>query len=72
MQGYTLHLQPQSSRNLAPKQRDGITQTIRLQGVERGKGSTIKMRWRASYSIVSSGASDAKNESGEIVGLGVA
>nr|POE48900.1 putative adp-ribosylation factor-binding protein c25h2.16c [Quercus suber] len=71
--GYSLNLQPQSSRTLAPKQRDGITQTIRLQGVERGKGTSVKMRWRASYNIAGkAGKHEAKNENGEIVGLGVA
>ncbi|KAF2767094.1 VHS-domain-containing protein [Teratosphaeria nubilosa] len=65
--GYTLHLQPQSSRTMAPNQQHGITQTIRLQGVERGKGTAVKMRWRASYSL----AGQPVNEQGEVVGLGV-
>ncbi|KAK1033155.1 ARF-binding protein, partial [Friedmanniomyces endolithicus] len=59
---------PQSSRSLAPNQSQGITQSIRLQGVERGKGGTVKLRWRAGYSIAGVGA---MNEQGEIVGLGV-
>ncbi|KAK0892417.1 ARF-binding protein [Friedmanniomyces endolithicus] len=66
--GLTLTLQPQSSRSLAPNQSQGITQSIRLQGVERGKGGTVKLRWRAGYSIAGVGA---MNEQGEIVGLGV-
>ncbi|TKA72930.1 hypothetical protein B0A55_06861 [Friedmanniomyces simplex] len=65
--GLSLHLQPQSSRSLAPSQSNGITQTIRLQGVERGKGNGVKLRWRAGYSIAGVGM----NEQGEIVGLGV-
>ena len=67
VKGYTLHLQPQSSRTLAPNQQNGITQTIRLDGVERGKGTSVKMRWRASYSL----DGEVRNEQGEIVGLGV-
>ncbi|KAK0305629.1 ARF-binding protein [Friedmanniomyces endolithicus] len=66
--GLTLNLQPQSGRSLAPNQSQGITQSIRLQGVERGKGGTVKLRWRAGYSIAGVGA---MNEQGEIVGLGV-
>ncbi|EMC99640.1 hypothetical protein BAUCODRAFT_63239 [Baudoinia panamericana UAMH 10762] len=65
--GYTLNLQPQSSRTLSPNQQNGITQTIRLQGVERGKGTGVKMRWRASYSL----GGKAVNEQGELTGLGV-
>lgn len=65
--GYTLHLQPQSGRVLGPNQQNGITQTIRLEGVERGKGMSVKMRYRASYSL----AGTVTNEQGEIVGLGI-
>ncbi|KAK5173060.1 ARF-binding protein [Saxophila tyrrhenica] len=65
---YTLHLLPQSSRSLSPGQKDGITQTIRLQGVERGKGGQVKMRWRASYVV----GGESRNEQGELVGVGVA
>ncbi|KAK4960153.1 ARF-binding protein [Elasticomyces elasticus] len=65
--GLTLRLQPQSSRSLAPNQANGITQTIRLQGIEKSKGTSVKLRWRAGYSI----AGSPQNEQGEIVGLGV-
>ncbi|KAK5114725.1 hypothetical protein LTR62_002299 [Meristemomyces frigidus] len=67
--GYTLSLEPQSARSLAPNQINGISQTIRLQGVERGAGTKVKLRWRASYSV---GGGQPKHEQGEIVGLGVA
>lgn len=67
-QGYTLKLEPQSGRSLSPHQQNGITQTIRVQGVETGKGSAVKMRWRASYSL----AGKVVNEQGAIEGLGVA
>jgi len=67
-QGYTLKLEPQSGRSLSPQQQNGITQTIRVQGVEQGKGNVVKMRWRASYSL----AGQVVNEQGAIEGLGVA
>jgi hypothetical protein len=53
---------------LSPQQQNGITQTIRVQGVEQGKGNIVKMRWRASYSL----AGQVINEQGAIEGLGVA
>lgn len=46
---------------------DGIKQAIRLQGVERGKGGAVRMRWRASYTI----AGQPREESGEVSDLGV-
>jgi ADP-ribosylation factor-binding protein GGA len=67
-QGYTLKLDPQSGRSLGPSQQNGITQTIRVQGVERGAGKSVKLRWRASYSL----AGQVVNEQGAIEGLGVA
>ncbi|KAM0717586.1 hypothetical protein Q7P37_007438 [Cladosporium fusiforme] len=66
--GYTLKLDPQSGRSLSPHQQNGITQSIRVQGVERGKGNAVKLRWRASYSL----AGQAVNEQGAIEGLGMA
>lgn len=66
-QGYTLKLQPQSGRMLQPNQQNGITQNIHLHGVERGKGSAVKMRWKASYML----GPERKEEQGEISSLGV-
>jgi hypothetical protein len=69
LQAYTLHLDPQSSRALAPNQKDGITQVVRLQGCARGAGTTVKMRWRASMTL---GATNAHKEAmGSIEGLGI-
>ncbi|EKG10670.1 VHS domain-containing protein [Macrophomina phaseolina MS6] len=65
--GYTLKLQPQSGRLLQPNQQNGITQNIDLHGVERGKGSAVKMRWKASYML----GPERKEEQGEISSLGV-
>ncbi|KAI5235364.1 ADP-ribosylation factor-binding protein-like protein GGA1 [Aureobasidium subglaciale] len=64
---FSLQLQPQSGRNLSPNQADGIKQAIRLQGVAPGKGSAVRMRWRASYTI----AGQPREESGEVSNLGV-
>jgi len=60
---------------LAPNQANDITQSIRLNGVERGKGSTVKMRWKTSYVVGGSSAGGAggerREEQGEIANLGV-
>ncbi|RFU35437.1 hypothetical protein B7463_g903, partial [Scytalidium lignicola] len=66
--GFTLKLQPQSGRNLSPLQKDGIRQTIYLNGVEEGKTDHVKMRWKISYLA----GSTPINEQGEIPALGIA
>lgn len=66
-QAYSLKLEPQSSRSLAPNQRDGITQIIRLQNCSRGAGATVKLRWRASLNVGGS----SRELQGSIEGLGV-
>ncbi|KAF2444256.1 VHS-domain-containing protein [Karstenula rhodostoma CBS 690.94] len=65
--GAQLQLEHQSGVTLAPNQRNGITQNIRLNGVQRGSGSSIKMRWKVTYSV----GGQSKNEMGEIPSLGV-
>ena len=60
-------MEPQSGRVLAPLARDGIQQLIHLNGVEQGKSSGVKMRWKASYKV----ASQTIEEQGEIPALGV-
>ncbi|PNS21327.1 hypothetical protein CAC42_1106 [Sphaceloma murrayae] len=65
--GFTLRLDPQSSRDLSPHQKDGITQSIRLQGVRRGQGTGVKMRWKASYNV----GKEKRDEMGEVTSLGV-
>ncbi|KAF2738244.1 ADP-ribosylation factor-binding protein GGA1 [Polyplosphaeria fusca] len=64
---YQLKLEPQSSVALSPNQKNGITQMIRLNGVQRGQGGNVKMRWKAAYTV--GGA--RKDEMGEIPSLGV-
>ncbi|KAF2851153.1 ADP-ribosylation factor-binding protein-like protein GGA1 [Plenodomus tracheiphilus IPT5] len=65
--GAQLQLEPQSGVNLAPNQKFGITQNIRVNNVQRGTGASVKMRWKASYSL----GGQQKNEMGEIPSLGV-
>ena len=67
IQGAQLQLEHQSGVTLAPNQRNGITQNIRLNGVQRGSGNSIKMRWKVTYSV----GGQSKNEMGEIASLGV-
>ncbi|KAI9666234.1 MAG: hypothetical protein M1821_004169 [Bathelium mastoideum] len=65
--GYQLKLEPQSGRALGPHQQRGITQTIRLHGVGPGQGSSVKMRWKASYDV----GTEHKEETGDISALGI-
>lgn len=65
--GAQLQLEPQSGVDLAPNQKFGITQTIRVNNVQRGAGSSVRMRWKLSYSL----GGREKNEMGEISSLGV-
>ena len=68
-----MQLETQSGRTLAPQQRGGITQRIRVQGVPAGAGTAVRLRWKASY-YVGAGASAAtttRQEQGELAGLGV-
>jgi ADP-ribosylation factor-binding protein GGA len=61
-------MEPQTGRSLSPFQNNGITQVIRLHGVEYGKGSAVKLRWRVAYKV----GGQLKQEQGEISELGVA
>ncbi|KAF1956514.1 VHS-domain-containing protein [Byssothecium circinans] len=65
--GAQLQLEPQTGVALAPNQQNGVTQNIRLNGVQRGSGNNIKMRWKVAYSL----GGQQKNEMGEIPSLGV-
>ncbi|KAL8785719.1 MAG: hypothetical protein Q9213_003186 [Squamulea squamosa] len=64
---YTLHLTPQSGRTLQPNEQNGITQPIEINGVPRGSGKNVKMRWKASYKV----GGEMKMEQGEVASLGV-
>ncbi|KAI9829599.1 MAG: hypothetical protein M1819_006104 [Sarea resinae] len=67
MKGFSLKLEPQSGRDLAPRQANTITQVMHLHGVERGKGDSVRIRWKASYKI----GMAAKDVMGDIPSLGV-
>ncbi|KAL8796447.1 MAG: hypothetical protein Q9182_007366 [Xanthomendoza sp. 2 TL-2023] len=64
---YSLQLTPQSGRTLQPKQQNGITQPIEINGVPRGSGNNVKMRWKASYKL----GGEMKMEQGEVSSLGI-
>ncbi|KAL8893629.1 MAG: hypothetical protein Q9192_005082 [Flavoplaca navasiana] len=64
---YTLQLTPQSGRTLQPNQVNGITQPIEINGVPRGSGNSVKMRWKASYKL----GGEMKMEQGEVGSLGI-
>ncbi|KAI9894191.1 MAG: hypothetical protein M1814_004045 [Vezdaea aestivalis] len=66
--GYSLQMEPQSGRTLPAQAQEGVRQKMRLNGVEVGKGSTVKMRWKASYRV----GTETREEQGEIAGLGIA
>ncbi|KAL9050801.1 MAG: hypothetical protein Q9162_006422 [Coniocarpon cinnabarinum] len=66
--GLSLKMEPQSSRMLAAKQRNGISQIIRLEGVEMGKGITTRVRWKVGYWL----ENERREEKGELPGLGIA
>ncbi|KAF4637104.1 hypothetical protein G7Y89_g970 [Cudoniella acicularis] len=65
--GYSLRLQPQTGRRLQPREEAGIRQVIYLNGVEQGKGDSVKLRWKASYKL----GTQQVNEQGEIASLGI-
>jgi len=44
-------MEHQTGTALLPRQKDGITQVIRVFGVAPGAGSSVRMRWKVSYRI---------------------
>jgi ADP-ribosylation factor-binding protein GGA len=67
-QGYTLQLRPQSGRDIGPQQQHGVQQEMLLDGVENGRGDTVKMRFKVSYRV----GGEAREEQGMVPALGVA
>lgn len=61
-------MEPQTGRRLQPYEKQGIKQVILLNGVDYGKGTAVKMRWKCSYML----GTELKNEQGEIPALGIA
>lgn len=46
---YSLQLQPQSGKDLAPQQSNAVTQNMLVQNVPQGKGTSVRIRFKASY-----------------------
>lgn len=67
-QSYTLQLRPQSGRDIAPQQQAGVQQGMVLDGIESGKGNSVKIRFKASYKL----GSEAREEQGMVPALGIA
>lgn len=68
MQTLALKMEPQSGRYLQARQKDGVTQIIRVTGVPRGGGASVKMRWKVSYRV---GSGPLNEEQGVIESLPV-
>lgn len=68
MQTLALKMEPQSGRYLQARQKDGVTQIIRVTGVPRGGGGSVKMRWKVSYRV---GSGPLNEEQGVIESLPV-
>jgi hypothetical protein len=64
--GFSLKMEPQSGRDLAGGQKEGISQIIRV-AVPAGEGGKVKMRWKVGYVV--QGA--RREEMGEVGRLGV-
>ncbi|KAL4821673.1 VHS domain-containing protein [Aspergillus spinulosporus] len=65
---YTLQLRPQSGRDIAPLQQNGVQQEMLLDGIDMGKGNSVKIRFRVSYRL----GSETKEEQGMVPALGIA
>jgi ADP-ribosylation factor-binding protein GGA len=67
-QAYTLQLRPQSGRDIGPLQQNGVQQEMLLNGVDAGKGNSVKVRFRVSYRL----GAERKEEQGMVPPLGIA
>ncbi|KAK5082162.1 ARF-binding protein [Lithohypha guttulata] len=65
---YTLLLQPQSGKDLPPHQPNAVTQNMLVSNVPPGKGTTVKIRFKASYLL----AGVQQEEQGMLTSLGLA
>ncbi|KAJ5585100.1 uncharacterized protein N7459_004900 [Penicillium hispanicum] len=64
---YTLQLRPQSGRDIAPQQQFGVQQEMLLDGIESGKGNSVKIRFKVSYKL----GVEAREEQGMVPPLGI-
>ncbi|OOQ84775.1 VHS domain protein [Penicillium brasilianum] len=65
---YSLQLRPQSGREVAPQQQYGVKQEMVLDGVDNGKGNSVKIRFKVSYRL----GAEAREEQGMVPSLGIA
>ncbi|CDM33686.1 hypothetical protein DTO006G1_4439 [Penicillium roqueforti] len=65
---YTLQLRPQSGRDIAPQQQNGVQQEMLIDGVDAGKGNSVKIRFKVSYKL----GGEAREEQGMVPPLGIA
>ncbi|KAH8697133.1 VHS domain protein [Talaromyces proteolyticus] len=64
---YTLHLQPQSGRDISPLQSIGVKQEMLIENVEQGKGDSVRIRFKVSYRV----GGQVKEEQGMVPSLGI-
>ncbi|EEH21345.2 hypothetical protein PABG_07864 [Paracoccidioides brasiliensis Pb03] len=65
---YTLQLTPQSGRQLAPLQQNGVRLEMHLNGIPPGSGNSVKLRYKVSYKL----GAELKEEQGRVPPLGIA
>jgi hypothetical protein len=65
---YSLQLRPQSGREVAPQQQYGVKQEMVLDGIDNGKGNSVKIRFKVSYRL----GAEAREEQGMVPSLGIA
>ncbi|CRL17325.1 ENTH/VHS [Penicillium camemberti] len=65
---YTLQLRPQSGRDIAPQQQNGVQQEMLIDGIDVGKGNSVKIRFKVSYKL----GGEAREEQGMVPPLGIA
>lgn len=68
--GYESQLQPQTGRDLSPKQSRGVTQVLEVwhAGDKSKKVEAFKLRWRVGYKL----SGEVKNETGEVAEVKIA
>ncbi|KAJ6074917.1 uncharacterized protein N7446_002694 [Penicillium canescens] len=64
---YTLQLRPQSGRDIAPGQQNGVQQEMLMDGIDAGKGNSVKIRFKVSYKL----GGEAREEQGMVPPLGI-
>ncbi|KKK22345.1 VHS domain protein [Aspergillus rambellii] len=65
---YTLHLRPQSGREIAPLQTNGVQQEMLIDGIDVGKGNSVKIRFKVAYQV----GGKRTEEQGMVPPLGIA